>query len=594
MLNNLFRTTLAAGAIALVTAGTEPFGRTLDAQAQPSVIRIDFQAVTEDGRPVTNLEPGDVTIRIAGKPRDVRSLDLVEAAGGEPGPAGPARPPFETNVAAAGGRTLLLVIDDESMELGREQGLKRALGTILDGLSPGDQVGLFGVRRTGGVKIAPTTNHAAVRTAVESLQGQGGKENDEEFRCRTVVTLQQLQSLIEGATGDTPTTIAFFSASLMQPGEAIVQLGMKDDTGASGRCLLTTQNFEQLSAAVAGSRAQLYVAHVAEGTTRSVSDAAAGVESVSGVMGGETLRLSGDGAVLAQRIVGETAAYYTATVPADSSDKSATPQRLEIRVNREGVRVRSRANITPNRLAGDAPARRGTKTSPRDMIRTAAEFRDLPLRAAAYESRNPDDQIRLVVLFEPDREPAKITSAMIGLFSPEGKLVAQWSSQDADLASTPMRAALVVHEGEYRMRVAAVDSQGRSGAVDQQVRAALDAAGPLTMSSPLLGPVPASGGFSPKLLFTAADDAVVSYMELYSIPKGANVTATLELARSEDAPALGSTDAQVRPAGEGGATVVGGFSIDTLEPGDYVVRTVISIDGTPVGHAVSTMRKTGT
>jgi hypothetical protein len=590
MWNNLCRTILTAGTLLAVAAlSSGPFGGTLGAQA-PSAVRIDFQAITEDGRPVTNLEPADVTIRIAGRPREVQSLDLVEVAAGEPGPVGPAKPPFATNASAAGGRTLLLVVDDDSMELGREQGFKRALGSILDGLTPGDRVGLYSVRRTGGVNIAPTTEHVAVRKAVDALQGQGGKENIQDFRCRTVLVLQQLQSIIEGATGSTPTTIAFFSAAMMQPSDEVVQLKFEGD---SDLCRLAPRNFEVLSAAVAGSRAQVYVVHVPEGTTRGLTESAHGIESVSGVVGADTLRLTGDGEVLVRRILGETAAYYVATVPADPSDKSATPQRMEVRVNRDGVKVRARANITPIRLAGAAPAGRGARTSPRDMIRTADAFRDLPLRAAAYEARNPDDKIRLVVLFEPDGAPAEISSAMIGLYSPEGKLIAQWSSQDADLASMPARAALVAPPGDYRMRVAAVDSNGRSGAVDQQVQAKLDTAGPITMSSPLLGPAPASGGFAPKLLFTPDDNAVVSYVELYSVPKGANVTATLELAPSEDAPALGTTDAQVRPGGANALIVVGGFSIETLEPGDYAVRTVISVDGKPVGRAVSTMRKTG-
>jgi hypothetical protein len=601
MLNNHFRNILAAGVFALLAAGTGPFGGGLDAQGQAPGLRIDFQVVTGDGRPVTNLEPGDVTIRIAGKPRDVRSLDLVELAGGDPAPAGPARPPFATNVAAAGGRTLLLVVDDDSVELGREQGLKRSLTTILQGLSPlaGDRVGLVSTRTTGGVNIAPTTDHAAVQQAIDGFRGYSGTESRQDYQCRTLETLRRLESAIASATGETPTTVAFFSAAMMQPSGEAAKMLTKDY--AEGRDVPsdlcqppTPRHFEAVGTALAGSRAHVYVAHVAEGTTRSQTEAAFGVESLAGVVGGDTLRLTGDGEVVAQRIVAETAAYYVATVSADPSDKGTTPQRMEVRVNREGVQVRARANITPSRLAGATPSGRVTKTSPRDMIRTADEFRDLPLRAAAYESRNPDDNIRFVVLFEPDGEPAKITSAMIGLYTPEGKLVAQWSSQDPDLASMPVRAALVVPEGEYRLRVAAVDSKGRSGSLDQQVRASLETAGSISMSAPLLGPVPASGGFAPKLLFTGADDAVVSYVELYSVPAGANVTATLELARSEDAPALGTTDAQVRPGANNAATVIGGFSIDTLEPGDYVVRTVISLDGKPIGHAVSTMRKTGT
>jgi hypothetical protein len=36
----------------------------------------------------------------------------------------------------------------------------------------------------------------------------------------------------------------------------------------------------------------------------------------------------------------------------------------------------------------------------------------------------------------------------------------------------------------------------------------------------------------------------------------------------------------------------GGFSIANLEPGDYLMRAVVSLDGKPVGKVVRTLRKT--
>jgi hypothetical protein len=35
----------------------------------------------------------------------------------------------------------------------------------------------------------------------------------------------------------------------------------------------------------------------------------------------------------------------------------------------------------------------------------------------------------------------------------------------------------------------------------------------------------------------------------------------------------------------------GGFSIDSLAPGDYLMRAVVSLDGKPVGRVVRTLRK---
>lgn len=585
-----------AAILALPALGAGPLTHGV-VEAQPqSAIRIDFRAVTADGKPVTNLEPSDVTLRIGGRPRTITSLDLVEAASGAPGPEGPATPAFATNASGTdGGRTVVLVVDDDSVEIGREEGLKRTLTRIVEGLAPGDKVGLFSTRRTGGTSLAATTDHAAVQQAIDGFRGHSGAETDQDFQCRTLATLQQLQSIIGNATGQTPTTVAFFSAAMKQPSDEAAKMVTQMSDVAPTLCRLPPRSFEDLTGPLAGSRAHVHVAHVAEGTSRTITDAAFGVESVAGVVGTETLRLTGDGEAVAQRILRESAAYYMATIAPDPSDKGGAAQRLELSATREGVRVLSRPSVTPMRLAGAPTAARSGKTSPRDMIRTADAFRTLPLRAAGYASRNQgDDRMRVIVLFEPDDPTTKLASAMVGLFSTEGKLIAQWSSQDADLASSPSRAVLAVAKGEYRMRVAAVDAKGRSGAVDQQLHADLTTAGPISLSTPLLGPIPTSGGFSPKLLFDASDVGVVTYIEAYAVPAGANVTAMLELARTEDGEALGTTEAQVRPgASDEHRLIVGGFSIDTLEPGDYVVRTVINIDGKPVGRAVATMRKTG-
>jgi hypothetical protein len=37
----------------------------------------------------------------------------------------------------------------------------------------------------------------------------------------------------------------------------------------------------------------------------------------------------------------------------------------------------------------------------------------------------------------------------------------------------------------------------------------------------------------------------------------------------------------------------GGSSIETLPPGDYLMRAVVSLDGKPVGPVVRTLRKSG-
>jgi hypothetical protein len=61
------------------------------------------------------------------------------------------------------------------------------------------------------------------------------------------------------------------------------------------------------------------------------------------------------------------------------------------------------------------------------MLRVGENFGDLPIRAAAYPSRNAaDDLIKVVTMFEPVEPGVKLTAAMVGLFDARSRLVAQW------------------------------------------------------------------------------------------------------------------------------------------------------------------------
>ena len=44
------------------------------------LVAIDFLAVGDDGRPVSDLKTGDVTLRVDGKPREIRSFQFVKVA----------------------------------------------------------------------------------------------------------------------------------------------------------------------------------------------------------------------------------------------------------------------------------------------------------------------------------------------------------------------------------------------------------------------------------------------------------------------------------------------------------------------------------
>src|SRR3712207_1279644 len=99
------------------------------AQERSQVI---VRARANDGQPVLDLKPADVSLRIDGRQRQIVSLEPVRpvtAAAASRASAAMA-PPYTTNAAApamSGAREFMIAIDDEGIAPGREQPVRAAV-----------------------------------------------------------------------------------------------------------------------------------------------------------------------------------------------------------------------------------------------------------------------------------------------------------------------------------------------------------------------------------------------------------------------------------------------------------------------------------
>jgi hypothetical protein len=318
------------------------------------------------------------------------------------------------------------------------------------------------------------------------------------------------------------------------------------------------------------------------------SSQTAGLEHLAGTTGNRMIRLTGNSENAMARLAAETSAYYLATFAPEDSEQNGLTHQLSLRVNRPGVEVVVRPSVLIPKADG---VRGGTKAaSAREMLRVSQVFRDLPLRAAAFASRDESaGMVKIVVLVEPVEGSASLKSAAVGLFDEKGKLSVQTTADPADLARTPPMLAAIAKPGTYRMRVAATDAAGRSGTVDIDLKAELTGADALKLSSLVLG-VAEEGKFAGRLQFYTEPTAV-AYLEIYGVAKGA-LSADLELAETENGPASVSGAMRIT----GGASddrhvALGGIPIGALPPGDIVVRAIVRVDGKPVGRMTRTLRK---
>jgi hypothetical protein len=402
------------------------------------------------------------------------------------------------------------------------------------------------------------------------------------------VSLQSIQHQLANASGTAPTYVIYVSGALanIDP-QRVAAIGQ-----SSGLCQLRATDLEQLGTVAANSPATLYVAHVQEGMGPGGTQErfSAGIENIAGVTGADIVRITGTNPAALSRVARETSSYYLAGFEPDAAERADARRPVEVRVLRERVKVHARRNIV---IPRDGPAAAGGKPlTPREILRVPTSFSDVPLRAAAYTSRNPGDtKIRVVALLESIDPAVKLAAASIGLYDASGSLKVQWTAQGDDLKRSPVMAALVANPGTYRMRVAATDASGRAGTADTTVDAQVVAAPPLTLSALVLG-VPQSGSFAPRLLFTAADQQALGYVEIYGVPKTANVAVTFELAESENGPAI-ATGAGNLMAGSADDVrqAYGGFTIGGLKPGDVLMRAVVTVDGKTAGRVMRTLRK---
>ncbi|MEX2272437.1 MAG: hypothetical protein WD690_13260 [Vicinamibacterales bacterium] len=578
---------LAVASIAPATAQNTP------AAANPTTLTVDFTAYGPGGAPVFDLKPEEITVSIGNNERPVRGLELVRLAGPDPG--GDVPPPFASSVATRPrSRTLLIVLDDDSMRPGREGAFRPAVAQLLESLAPADRVAIVTVP-LGGIRLDFTTDHAKAGEVFKSLGGKAPRtESASDFACRARRTLEATASILNNmGGGEGPTTVVFISSSMSGPTrDSTVQ------TIGPGMCELAPEKFDELAVAAARARAAFVVLQpedqiIAPGSVGAADIASgriagfsAGLEALAGVTGSELVRLRGGATDVTERILRDSTSYYLARIDTDNSDRGIS--RLEVTTSRPDVTIRSRTRIALTPTSADAG--RKAAVTPRDMLRQSRGYAEFPMRSTGYVASNAGDS-RLRVVAVTEVEPGvKLASAAVGIFETTGKLIAQWTAQPEELTGPAFVAVLLAPPGTYRLRVAATDTNGKAATADEHLNAILETAGPIKMSGLLLG-ASHEGAFMPRMLFSSEPTAIAQ-VELTGVPAGERPTGRLEIAKSINGPALASGPVAITPTQDPTRAIVSGaLPIGGLAPGDYVVRIVVTPAEGPAGRVVRTLRK---
>ena len=306
-------------------------------------VAVDFAALDEQGRPVVDLRPEEVVLRVGRETADVRGLRFLpatsEVARAATRPTGRA---FGAAEAIDFDRSFLLVVDHESLPQGSEQSTREAISSFVRRLSPRDRVGLVTVPH-GGVRVPLTMDHSGVLQSVQRVSGRAPtRESAVDAACRARNVLQELGALLSNALGtEGPAVLVLFSGSMYDGGGAI-----QVPLGTPIACDLQLSEFQQLGVRTAQSRTYTYIVQpeifTAPGWT---SNPRSGLEQLAGATGGRVFQLSGRDVNVLDRVRLEMSGLYILQARIRSKPRPGSTYVISVKVNRPGVTIVARPQL---------------------------------------------------------------------------------------------------------------------------------------------------------------------------------------------------------------------------------------------------------
>lgn len=280
--------------------------------AAPAEITLDFIATGQDGQAVTDLAAADITLKVAGKQRPVRSLELV--------------------ITAETGRTILLFVDEATL-YALEPVAKEAIAKLVASLKPKDRIGYFSAR--SGRLSPPSTKHEPVTGAAEAMVTGPGIL----YTC-----LSDMQRSIENLTRSLPRGRSSTLVVLSRGSNYDPTFG----TGEAAGCTPRSEAMRPVAETISAAQINVHLLTVDE-TSRSW-----GLDTLAGNTGSLTGLVSWAETGTLARAVAAPPSYYRATFAADNKAPSR-PQRVDLRVHRSKVNVRTSPTIQIREAAAPKP-----------------------------------------------------------------------------------------------------------------------------------------------------------------------------------------------------------------------------------------------
>lgn len=646
-------------ALTIVVAALAAWGLTALAAQQPAqpprptfsasvdIVSVDVNVIDRNGRPVRNLAPGDFTLTVDGRPRKIASAQFISVTAPD-SPAAPAPTHYTSNLTATNGRLIVIVADRGSIAPLRSKDVFAAAARFVDRLAPADRVALFSI--PSGPAVDFTTDHDSVVSALMRTDGQAnpgpGNKNigvaealgferrnpivteaayyrecgsapgrggggAEYLLCVQLVreeanivaayareraqnTLAGLRTILERlGSGDTPKTVVLISEGLVIDGERFAAMGL-DKALAATHATIYALKPEPPETDASQQRAP-------QNRARDRAVYEDGLITVARAGGGDMFRIIADPDFAFERLSAELSGYYLLGFEPEASDRDGRVHSIQVSVNRPDVAIRARPQFT------FGAAGKTTQQLVADLLRTPVSIAELPMRLTTYAFQDPDSaKVRLLVAMEIDRSDDASGEMALGLVMVKagGEVGTTFYQPSIGAPDRPdphgqrAFATLLVDPGQYTLKAAVVDKNGRRGSLERPVRAFMTRMSRFRVTELLIGDDTSgstgAGSVVPTITGELSGKQLFTYMELFADSAAAfeGTTVAIEVVPAGGTHVVERGTASLQPVQEDQPVraVSGSVSMALLTPGAYVARAVVSLDGRTVGQMTRPFR----
>jgi hypothetical protein len=545
--------------VLILLVATTP-AKWLHGQATGETRVIAITVTDPSGAPFVGLRPEDLILRIDGRVHPV-TIEGIYLPGWTESPL---PPPYARSADVGNGISVAvdvtrLASDDLPM-------VRESINTLLGVLHPRDRVSITALADDGF-----TTDYTSRPELVRAIAGK---------LPATAQPMQETQAL-EAAAVKSLSLLELRCTILGTDTDHKTLVYIAPPFAATSNTRRAIQ-----SVAAAAARQQIHLVII---EPRGDASPSGGLSVLAAATGATLLAVSPD---LSKRLSGQVGRSVTRlgiqfTVTKDEQDDKL--HRLQVMSLRKDVVVSAPPQIF---IARNGTASQGLAALT-DMLRQPRAWRDLPLRLAAFPTLDVErDRLRVLVLGEPEPAMRPLAWARFALIAPSGAMVAEWTAEGADLTTRPIMTSVLVPPGPYRLRMVASELTGLRGSVDYEFDVRLTPAGSLNLGPLMFGGI-ANQAFMPILQMPPEAPGVMAYTEIYGrIGETDTLSSRFEVDATVNGGRLATIDASIRPTPDNDRrAALGTIDLTALEPGDYVVRAVVSLNGKEIGRVTRTLRK---